>query len=270
MILTVDTGATKTLLAVFDDSGRPQNEYQFATPQDQNQYWQALQAAINDRFQPDGIRAIAVAVPGIVNQAGTVAWCGNLPWSDFELAELLRRQFGLPVVVANDANAAGLAEANAIEPVPALCLYLTVSTGIGSGIILSGRLPAELSGSEAGHMLLSKDDQLVSWESFASGRAIHEQFGRFAYEIESTEDWLKISENLSVGLLAILPVLQPDTVVLGGSIGEHFNKFGDALNGLINQKLPPHIKRPQILPTRYGKEAVLYGCYLYARNIQTD
>ncbi len=269
MILTVDTGATKTLLAVFDDGGNPRNEFRFPTPQDQNQYRQALLAAIEQRYDLAEIESVAVAVPGIVNPNGKVLWCGNLPWTDFELAKMLNDHLRRPVFVQNDANLAGLAEANAISPPPRLCLYLTISTGIGSGIILNGRLTEELSGSEAGHMLLNQHGGRVTWESFASGGAVYRHFDRYAYQISDPADWLIIAENLAAGLLALLPALQPDSLVLGGSIGEHFDRFKEALKGILEKELPPHIKKPQLQGARHGQEAVLYGCYYYARHRST-
>jgi glucokinase len=190
-------------------------------------------------------------------------WCGNLPWRDVKLGDALKPHYDCPILIENDANLAGLAEANALTPVPPLVLYLTVSTGIGSGIIVNGKLLPELSGSEAGHMLIWHNGRKYIWEDFASGSAIHKLYGKYAYDIESKAAWEDIAENIGRGLGVLIPALQPHTVVIGGSIGSHFDNYDKQLRDWLKQKLPENIRLPRILQAKHPQEAVIYGCYYY-------
>jgi glucokinase len=87
-------------------------------------------------------RAVGVCAPGpLDSREGVVQGPPNLPgWRDVPLVAWLEREFGCPVALENDANAAALAEWQARSPRPASLVYLTLSTGIGAGLVLDGRL----------------------------------------------------------------------------------------------------------------------------------
>lgn len=265
MIVTVDTGGTKTLVAGFDRDKKPKHEHRFETPQNPQRYLDVLEQAIAISFDPKKIKAISVAVPGVVND-GIIDWCGHLPWKHLKIKKALEERFKKPVFVENDANLAGLAEANALTPVPHLSLYITVSTGIGTGITLNGKLAPELSGSEGGHMLIEYDGKLRTWESFASGRAIHETYGKYAFEIEDERIWHTIADNIARGLLTIIPMLQPSDVIIGGSIGTHYSHYSENVKKILHDTLPEHIIRPKLHKAAHPQEAVIYGCYHHAVN----
>jgi glucokinase len=100
-------------------------------------------------------RALGVCVPGpLDSQSGVVEGPPNLPgWRDVRLVALLEREFACAVALENDANAAALAEWQARTPRPASLVYLTLSTGVGAGLVLDGRLyrgARDLAG-EVGH-----------------------------------------------------------------------------------------------------------------------
>ncbi|PLS81987.1 ROK family protein, partial [Candidatus Saccharibacteria bacterium] len=191
MIVAVDTGGTKTLIASFNTEGKPIKSVRFPTPKNQQDYAKELLTTLQDSFSDTPIDALVVAVPGVIRN-GVVKWCGNLPWENFKLLVFLQKHFTCPISIQNDADLAGLAEANSIKPVPELCLYLTISTGIGSGVVINGRLTPELSGSEAGHMMIECDGRIRSWESFASGKAIYTTYQKYAYQISNKHIWNKI------------------------------------------------------------------------------
>lgn len=263
MIITIDTGGTKTLIAGFHKNGEPGSEHRFPTPADTKEYVDQLVTLLNKNYEAKDLTSISIAVPGTVED-GTVLWCGNLPWKNFDLAGQLGKHFKCPILVENDANLAGLSEANSMSEVPPLAVYLTISTGIGGGVIADGQLLPSLSGSEPGHMLVEYDGKLRMWESFASGRAIYETFGKHAYEIENDELWDQIAVRISRGMLSLIPMLQPDVIIIGGSMGTHLARYKNTLNKLIDKQLPANIRRPKIKQAEHPQEAVIYGCYYYA------
>ncbi len=264
MIVTVDTGGTKTLITGFDSQGQPGREYKFPTPKNQKEYLTALLAALSEHYQPAGIDAIVVGVPGVITDDSTVAWCGNLPWKNFALADELKKHYTCPIWLQNDAKLAGLSETNALKTVPAVSMYATISTGIGVGVIMNGKLLPELARTEAGHMLLEFDGKLHKWEDFASGKAIHEVYGKYAYQIDDPRIWERIADAISRGFMALIPAFQPDVIIIGGSIGTHFDHYDNILRNLLDDKLAKGLIRPKLLKATHPQEAVIYGCYYYA------
>lgn len=266
MLLTVDTGGTKTLVTYFEESGKPAQEYRFPTPKDPDEYLATLLECIHDHFDvTDRLDAVVIGVPGMVKN-DVALWCGNLGWENFALGEQLSKMLGVPVWLENDANLAGLAETRALRTPVETSLYLTVSTGIGSGVIVDGRIDKALSQSESGHMLLEYDGRLREWESFASGRAIHHTYKAYARDIHDPKTWRHIADKISRGLLVLIPVLQPDVIIIGGSVGTYFDQYDHELTKLLRERLAPHIAVPKIRQALHPEEAVIYGCYYYGRD----
>ncbi len=265
MIIAVDTGGTKTLVTSFDDSGQIGPQIKFPTPQTPSEYLKTLLQTLADNFSDQPVKAVVLATPGIIEN-GMVVWGGgNLPWANFDIKSPISKLFpNTPVFIENDANLAGLGETRMLKTKPAQSLYVTVSTGIGSGIVTDGHINLALRNSEAGHALVEFDGTVREWESFASGRAILEVYGKYARDITSKRTWDQIADRISRGFLAVIPILQPDVIIIGGSIGTYFDKFGKQLQNILKEKLPAHINCPLFLQARFPELAVIYGCYYYA------
>lgn len=264
MLVAVDTGGTKTLVASFLEDGQIGEQFKFLTPKTTSEWTTLLKNVLETHFGSESIDAIVVAMPGIVKN-GVAIWCNNLKWANFDVASALKGVLGdAPLFVENDANLAGLAETRQLKKIPALLLYVTVSTGIGSGIITEGLINPDLRYSEAGRSLVEFDGTVREWESFASGKAIYEAYGKYARDITSKRIWYNIADRISRGFLAIIPVLQPDIIIIGGSIGTYFEHFGKDLNGLLKEHLPAHIPAPKLIQAKHPELAVIYGCYYYA------
>jgi glucokinase len=146
---------------------------------------QRLEAAIRQAagHELDHVAGIGIAAAGPLNpHSGVVLNAPNLPgWQNFPLKQLMEDRLHLPVYIGNDANLAALGEwkfgaARGHQDV----LYLTISTGIGGGVITSGRLlvGAHGLGAEVGHMMAVPDGALCGCgqrghlEAMASGTAI--------------------------------------------------------------------------------------------------
>lgn len=136
------------------------------------------------------VHTIALAVPGPIDiTSHTVRFAPNLRgWQDVPVAELLSRRLGRPVLIGNDANLATLGEHRfgAGRGIDHL-IYITVSTGIGGGVIIDGRLLLGQHGyaSEIGHHTVNPDGPLCKCgkhgclEALASGTAVARE-GRLA------------------------------------------------------------------------------------------
>ena len=118
--------------------------------------------------------------------------------------------------------------------------------------------------------MLEFDGVVREWESFESGKAIHASYGKYARDITDGRTWYQIANRISRGFLAMIPVLQPEVIVIGGSIGTYFNQYAPQLEGIIEEKLPPHIACPRFIQASHPEEAVIYGGYYYAINPLSD
>jgi len=272
MIVAVDTGGTKTLIAGYDEDGKITTQFKFLTPPKRSEYVETLTTHLNALFDPAvvDIDAIVVALPGIIRD-GVAVWCNNLHWRNFDLASELKGVLGgAPLFIENDANLAGLAETRLRTPIPVSSLYVTVSTGIGSGIITNGKIDPGLRHSEAGRALIEYDGRVREWETFASGKAIYNIYGKYARDIHSKRIWRKIADRISRGFLAVIPILQPDVIIIGGSIGTYFDQYEADLKAILKEKLPDHIPLPTLIQAEHPEEAVIYGCYYYALDALAD
>lgn len=264
MLVTVDTGGTKTLVTSFEQDGTRGELIRFATPAHESDYVTLLRDTLATHYANTTVEAIVIALPGIVKD-GVAVWCNNLHWKNFDARAAFTGVLGdSPVFIENDANLAGLAETRVLDPVPTSSLYVTISTGIGTGIITGGQIDPGLRYSEGGRSLVEFDGMVREWESFASGKAIYAAYGQYAHDITSERTWYQIADRISRGFLAIIPFVQPDVIIIGGSIGTYFDRYGKQLEALLQEKLPAHIPCPRVIAASHPEEAVIYGCYYYA------
>lgn len=264
MYVGVDIGGTKTLIAALDDAGVIAEQIKFPTPASYEEFLQALTAA-RQQLQTADFRAGCVAVPGHVDREhGIGVRFGNLPWENVPLQADTERIFRCPIILEHDGNLGGLSE-SMLLPAEKRVLYVTISTGIGTGLIDHRTIVPELADSESGRMLLEYHGQRVKWESFASGRAIVERFGKKAADITDNKTWHRIAHDLVQGFVELTAIMQPDIIVIGGSVGRYFDRFKEFLLQELNKYHDPLVPIPTLQPAARPDEAVIYGCYDLAR-----
>lgn len=265
MYLGIDIGGTKTLVAALTNEGLISESVKFPTPKTYPAFLRDLCAAIYGLNHKEFI-ACGVAAPGRINrEKGTVEAFGNLPWRNVPLVGDIKKFMKLPVVLDNDANLAGLSEAMLIKQYKHV-LYITVSTGIGTGIISNHQIDPDFQDSEGGEILLEHKGKLQKWENFASGRAIVGQFGKRASDINDERTWTIVSRNLAVGMFDLITFIQPDAIVMGGGVGTHLHKFKHLLEAELKKFETPITPIPPILQAQRPEEAVVYGCYDLAKS----
>lgn len=130
---------------------------------------------------PYGVVGIGVGVPGITDDQGTVLFAPNLGWRNVPLQSLLEKEFKVPVIIDNEANAGAVGEKEfGIGRNVSNLIYISVGIGIGSGIILKDELYRGASGysGEMGHITVHADGRpcrcgnVGCWELYASEQAI--------------------------------------------------------------------------------------------------
>lgn len=182
---------------------------------------------------------VGCAFPGIVI-SDKIFSAANLDgsWIGVDAGARFSEACGRPVVMINDADAAGLAEARfgAAAGRSGVVLVLTLGTGIGSALLNGGRL---VPNTELGHLELG--GQVI--ESRASNRARKTQG-------LSLGEW---TERLNEFLAHLDRLLSPDLVVIGGGISKRFTKFGPRLRS-----------RAEVVPAALRNNAGMVGAALWA------
>jgi predicted NBD/HSP70 family sugar kinase len=266
MYAAVDIGGTKTLVAIFDKDKNIVEQHKFPTNHDYELFKIDLAKAVAELSTHDFLRVVT-AVPGKVDRKHGIAIAfGNLPWEHVRIERDLEHIFQCPVLIENDANLAGLGEAVEIPDYKKKAvLYITVSTGIGGGYISQGKIDPKFEDAEIGHMKMEYQGRIQDWEHFASGSAIYKKYGKKASEIEDPQAWYVISRNLALGMISVIAVMTPDVIVIGGGVGSHFDKFEERLKEELKLYETPLLTLPELVQAKHPEEAVLFGCYEFAK-----
>ncbi|HEY6542876.1 MAG TPA: ROK family protein, partial [Ktedonobacteraceae bacterium] len=185
----LDIGGTKMLAGLYDGEGQLVARKRIETQAAQGVSQVIARAALLLRelvremgISPDRLTGIGCSVPGpLDSERGMVIFSPNLGWRDVPLAALLSEMLGTRVRIEDDARCAALGEARRGGARGAQnAVYVTISTGIGGGVILNGSIYRGSHGcaGEVGHMTLAADGppcacgNMGCFESLASGTAI--------------------------------------------------------------------------------------------------
>jgi predicted NBD/HSP70 family sugar kinase len=267
MYAAVDVGGTKTLVAVFKTDGTVVEQTKFPTPKNYQDFIERL--AINvANLSTKEFQAIGFAIPGKIDRKHGVGLAfGNLPWENVPMQADAEKIFRAPVVLENDAKLAGLSEAIELKDDYKKVLYMTVSTGIGGGLITNGKIDPGFEDIEIGQILLEHGGKLQRWEEFASGSAIYRTYNKKVSEIDPDDHqtWYMIARNLAIGIIDLVATLTPEVIVIGGGVGSHYERFGDRLAEQLKIYENPLLKVPPIIKAKRAEEAVVYGCYEVAK-----
>lgn len=267
MYLGIDIGGTKTLLACLDNDGVIRESLKFPTPKAYPEFVTELASNVA-KLSTNEFTACGVGVPGKIDREDGIGLAmGNLPWKNVPVADDVKRIIHCPVVVENDAKLAGLSEAMLLKDKYDRVVYVTISTGIGVGVVVDQEIEPTLMDAEPGKMPLEHNGKMVAWEDFASGRAIVERYGKQAKDITDQTTWRHIAHDIAIGLIDVIAVVQPQIVVLGGGVSSHFDRFDAFLKEELHRYEMPLIPIPPIQPAARPEQAVVYGCYDLAKKL---
>ena len=273
--LTIDTGGTKTRIVQFGDISRIDEahsasvlrEIEIPTPHDKAEYVTKVAGAVKQNFpefrESPEENVVILATRGIVEN-DTVT---DLPlgWESSPIAQDLSDALdGTRVLIENDAKLGTLGAFP--SDFHGRGLFVTIGTGIGAGLVIDGKLSRDLARTECGHMKIERDDKLAEWEELASATAWFERSGgRSGHDVPADDPiWRWYAENLATGMVILLPVLYPNTVVIGGRMAEFFDKYADDLRRIVAERTwPPvaQIKFAAVFDPHYAtnRGALMFG-----------
>jgi glucokinase len=302
-IVAIDLGGTNLRVALADTKGELRNRLNLPTQAEDGPdrvIGQMVEGVreLTAELSPQQILGIGVGAPGPLDpSSGVVFTPPNLPgWRDVPLKALLERELSLPVYLGNDANLAALGEHRfgAGRGLRNL-VYLTISTGIGVGVIVEGQLLLGEQGlaGEAGHMTIDmngppcKCGNVGCLEALASGLAIARraqalldagastsipsfaQGGQITAEaVEAAargqdpvalEIMAAVGDCLGVGVLNLIHLFNPQAVIIGGGVSNAGELLFQPIRRIIAQRAMPNFRQVQILPAALGEDVGLYG-----------
>jgi glucokinase len=229
-----------------------------------------------------------VGLPGGVDyEAGRFLWAPNLPaqWPDQLSATGLSAQLHLPVSIANDADLAAVGEAwFGAGAQSAAVAYLTVSTGIGAGVVNGGRvLRGSRSLAEVGHVVIDwrawRDGEPSTVEELGSGSGVTRQAleaglgpassqeieaGAAAGEPRAVAIWQQAIAACAAGVSNLVMSFSPSTVVIGGGMGRQ-DAFYGPLRDMVLERPGHHPSDLTIVRSTLGDDAGLSGAAAWAR-----
>ena len=259
-VLCVDLGGTRLRVAVFSSEGDMLHKSVIPTPDDAPQ---ALVAAMKDALAACAIEVegAVVGVPGPVSYAeGKAIRLPNLPgWEQHISAQRIADAITLPVLLANDADLAALGEHRYGAGQGASDMaYVTSSTGVGAGVIISGRLlHGRWSLAEIGHTVIERGTG-GTVESLGSGTALERSAGRDGAEVTAAAQagderalamFREVAEAFATGVHNLVHCFAPERVVIGGGMSQ----AGDLLLGPVRERL----KRCTLGCSAWATEVVL-------------
>lgn len=278
LTIGVDIGGTKVLGAVVDERGEVLAQTRRDTPAcDTTEIVHRIGTVVAELRAGHEVSAVGIGAAGWLDVTrSTVLFAPNLAWRDEPLHDLIAAAVDLPTVVENDANVAAWAEFTygAARDADDSMVLVSVGTGIGSGIVLGGRLVRGAYGvaAEIGHMNCVPDGHPCGCgragclEQYASGSALvrfarqtaHDDPDRAAHLLElaggsveaitgplvteaagagdgaALHAFDRVGHWLSIGIADVVQVLDPQVVVIGGGVVES----GDLLLEPVRKYLP--------------------------------
>lgn len=266
MYLGIDVGGTKTLVAALTNDGEIVESVKFPTPKKYDHWLLETRHALA-HFKHQDFKAAGVGMPvtDFDRKHGRGINFGNLAWKNVPMQHDVERIAKCPIVLENDAKMAALSEAMLVKGEFKKVLYVTISTGIGYGIVNEGSIDINVGDGGGRTIQLEHKGKLTSWEDFAGGRAIVSRYGKRAEEITDEKTWTEISRDLAKGLIQLIAISEPEIIVFGGSVGAYFDRYGKILAAELKKYHVPLIPMPKLRGAQRPEQAVIYGCYDLAK-----
>jgi len=289
VIIGVDLRPIQTTVAVADVNGRFSFQEAMETPADPGRAMDELVRRIQHVVrlcQGKKIEGIGISLPGRYDRAlDRLLFAPNLKWRDVDIRNPIAEATGLEVELENAANACVLAAVwfDRMESCRNLAA-VTVSEGIGTGLLINGQLARGLSSmaGEFGHVALDPDGPLCGcgsrgcWEVFASNRAA------LRYYLETNAepaglgflDLLRLADQgdaraaraletqahyLGRGMRMIVAGLAPERIVVVGDLTRSWHRFGPVIESEVRAQVLPGGCPPVVVPANEDGMARLRG-----------
>ncbi|HVH62143.1 MAG TPA: ROK family protein [Candidatus Dormibacteraeota bacterium] len=287
MLAGIDLGGTQVRVALARSDGHliasiKTKTHLVPTPQAMVE-WAATE--IDRHRGREKVKAITIAAPGPIDlKRGVLVNPPNLPWRNVPFQAMMSRATGARVLLANDADMAGLGEFHrGAGRGTKNMIYITWSTGVGGGLIIDGELHRGAHGTagEIGHMIIDPDGPLDSCgqrgclEAFIGGANLARETGHAASELfaeaargnrHARMVVQRAARYMGIGLISLTNAFDPELFVIGGGVSRSWELVQPTM--LETLRSSPFIKparRPRVRRARLGDRAGQVGAVEWAR-----
>ncbi len=291
VVLAIDVGGTTIKAALVDRAGSVVASEERPTP-----HGSSARDAVAEvgcellAQQPDTqVTGAGVVVPGLVDRdAGLATYSANIGWRDLELVRSLGDRWGLPVRIANDVAAGGVAEHRLGAGVGTDDLaFVPIGTGIAASIVSGGHLVTGHRGStaEIGHLAVRPGVRCACGrdgclEAVASASAIARRYtalsgepvagarevaARLGTDAAARQVWQDAVDALADGLGILSLVVGPALVVIGGGLGRAGDALLDPLRVALRER-PTVVEAADVTVSALGDRGGMIGAALLARD----
>ncbi len=301
--LGIDIGGTKTALCIADLKGNIIENCKFPTDAKLgaenlvNRIAECYDILLQkSNFKRQDISFAGVASPGPLDlKTGKIIHIATMGFRNVPIKKMLEKALDLPVFLENDANCAALAETVIGAGIGAeSVVYVTISTGIGCGITVGGKILSGFysSAGEVGHLTIVPDGKECSCgkkgclELYSSGTSISKTASEIKGCFVDTKDVFAMSQSgdsemmdvirdatdkLALGLSHIIQIIDPEVIVLGGSVTKDYNVFADMLHSALKKYTQPVENREfNIKISQFDGEQVILGAMLYGNALFSE
>jgi len=281
IFIALDLGGTKFLAAAINANDEILTRERADTPISLEEGLELVKNLIRKVKGNNNILAIGASGGGPLNYKTGVVSPLNFPeWREIPLKEIIEKEFGVPFYIDVDTNVAALAEYNFSEEKWDRLLYVTLSTGVGGGLVVDGEIYRGGNGShpEIGHQAAPYKLPVTGpiscfcggtdcFEAIVSGTAIKKIYGKKAEELTESE-WDQVIYNFGQGLRNVAAIYAPSIIVLGGGMALG---GGDRLLNGVKTILEQNLKIvpvPRVAFSKLGYDTALWGALVLARSNQ--
>lgn len=278
LYIGLDIGGTKFMVAAADQNGDILRRVRSDTPHSLSDGLNLLHQMIAQVSEGKKITAIGAAIGGPLDwKRGIVSPLHQPEWRNVPLKEIMEKKWGCLFYVDVDTNVAALGEYQlSVESAPRF-LYVTLSTGMGGGFLVDGKIYRGMKEEhpEIGHQSIhyrcanpagvtcecGAPDCL---EALVSGNGIRRIYRKSPEQLHE-EEWAEVTYNLAQGLRNLATIYLPDVIVLGGGIA---HGRGERLVQDVRQILNQYLKivpTPQIRLSQLGYDTALMGAIVVAQ-----
>ncbi len=308
----IDVGGTNVKIALVSDKGKIIYSNSIPTRAEMGYEYtiNSMKDAVRDllketKMKASDIEGMGFGFPGQIDcQKGIVRLAPNIPgWVNVPIAEIMEKEFGIPTRVDNDVRTATLGELNYGAGVGCENLVcITVGTGIGSGLVVNGKLVrgANNAAGEIGHIKLNMQGGPLCGcgdrgclEAYASGPSIVAMAEEYIRGGKSTkyrelanpditpyivavaakegdpvarQIFRIMGEYIGMGLTSVVNLLNPEKIIIGGGVADAGDILLDPIRETIAKRAMTIQKEVEVVPAQLGNTAGVIGASLLIKS----
>lgn len=288
-ILGVDIGGTFIKVILKEDEKVIKDKVKIEEHHKTGKGFIELLKTVINRYQPE---IVGIAVAGLVDKSGKITNSPNLKYvENINFKDTLQDVFSVPVVIGNDANLAAYGEyvyGGGKDSQILVCL--TLGTGLGGGAVIDGKILEGVSGCgmEIGHMIVEKGGEVCNCgrkgclEAYVSSYGLERIYRKISNKQLSSFEIINLAKNhhkeaveafeifvdyLSLGIMNIAHIFNPDRLLLAGGVVENYPEIIPSLREKVkNITFPCSSSALEIDMAKLGSWSGAYGALALAEN----